>query len=113
MSEVYLFGKEKYAKPPKRISNLIKSTNSSPHSISVGILTPLSRNQRNRLNNQLNFDTPMSDASKYSYSKRFNVLSSASYWLSQIKLSESASKHSVSIGFFMLALESGVEAWLC
>ncbi|PKU59894.1 hypothetical protein MA16_Dca029249 [Dendrobium catenatum] len=55
----------------------------------------------------------MSDASKYSYRKRFTVLSSASYWLSQIKLSESASKHSVSIGFFMLSLESGVEVWLC
>ncbi|PKU68283.1 hypothetical protein MA16_Dca008764 [Dendrobium catenatum] len=51
----------------------------------------------------------MSDASKYRYRKRFNVLSSASYWLSQIKLSESASMHSVLIGFFMLSLESGVE----
>lgn len=113
MSELDFSGKEKSAKPPKRISNLIKSTNSSPHTISAGILTPISENQRNRLNTQLNDDTSMSDASKSSHRKKFSVLSSASYWLSQIKLSESASKHSVSIGFFRLALESGVEVWLC
>ncbi|PKU86899.1 hypothetical protein MA16_Dca022139 [Dendrobium catenatum] len=109
MSELDFSGKEKSAKPPKRISNLIKSTNSSPHTISAGMLTPISENQRNRLNTQLNDDTSMSDASKSSHRKKFSVLSSASYWLSLIKLSESASKHSVSIGFFKLALESGVE----
>ncbi|KAF2315983.1 hypothetical protein GH714_040778 [Hevea brasiliensis] len=41
--------------------------------------------------------------------KRFNTLASASYWLSQIKLSESAVKHSISLGFFKLALEAGCE----
>jgi len=41
--------------------------------------------------------------------RRFNLLSSASYWISQIKHSETASKHSISLGFFKLALDCECE----
>ncbi|XP_020588848.1 uncharacterized protein LOC110030464 [Phalaenopsis equestris] len=109
MSELDLSGKEKSVKPPKRFPNLIKSTNCSPLAMPAGNLTPISENQKSGLSTQLNSDTPMADTSKSIHRRKFCVLSSASYWLAQIKLSESASKHSVSIGFFKLALESGVE----
>ncbi|KAL2538596.1 Uncharacterized protein Fot_19987 [Forsythia ovata] len=41
--------------------------------------------------------------------KKFSVLSSSSYWLSHIKLSEAAAKHLISLGFLKLALEAGCE----
>ncbi|XP_077245857.1 uncharacterized protein LOC143885545 [Tasmannia lanceolata] len=41
--------------------------------------------------------------------RKFSVLLSVSCWISQIKISESAAKHSISLGFFKLALESGCE----
>lgn len=41
--------------------------------------------------------------------RKFNTLMTSTYWLSQIKLSESAGKHAISLGFFRLALESNAE----
>ncbi|KAG9154733.1 hypothetical protein Leryth_014224 [Lithospermum erythrorhizon] len=51
----------------------------------------------------------VSDVSKSSSKKKFSVLTSSSYWLAQIKHSETAAKHSLSLGFFKLALEAGCE----
>ncbi|KAL8092894.1 hypothetical protein AgCh_034952 [Apium graveolens] len=55
-------------------------------------------------------DTPISDVSRSSNRKKFTILSIASYWLNQIKLSESVAKHSISIAFFKVAYEAGCEA---
>ncbi|PIN00720.1 hypothetical protein CDL12_26774 [Handroanthus impetiginosus] len=102
-------GKEKSAKPPRRLSVPNKS-NSSPAPKSFGNITPISEARAKRsVVNQGKSDTPVSDVSRSSSRKKFSVLSSASYWLSQIKLSESAAKHSVSLGFFKLALDAGCE----
>lgn len=101
-----LSGKGRSVKDPKGVPDHSKPINSSP-SITSANLTPISENRRNRSNP--NNYTPMSDASKSSHRRKFSMLSSVSYWLGQIKLSESASKHSISLGFFRLALESGVE----
>ncbi|KAK6117968.1 hypothetical protein DH2020_048283 [Rehmannia glutinosa] len=102
-------GKEKSAKPPRRLSVPSKA-NATPAPKSFGNITPISeaRSKRSAVNPGKS-DTPGSDVSKLSNRKKFNVLSSASYWLSQIKLSESAAKHSISLGFFKLALEAGCE----
>lgn len=40
---------------------------------------------------------------------RFDKLETASYWIGHIKMAESVGKHSVSSGFFSLALESQAE----
>lgn len=97
-------------KPPRRLSIPTKST-VTPSPKFVGTTTPIfeGRAAKKPSNGQGKSDTPLSDSSRSSTRRRFNVLSSASYWLSQIKLSESASKHSVSLGFFKLALEAGCE----
>ncbi|TYH96664.1 hypothetical protein ES332_A12G193400v1 [Gossypium tomentosum] len=97
-------------KPPRRLSIPTKST-VTPSPKFVGTTTPIyeGRAAKKSTNGQGKSDTPLSDSSRSSTRRRFNVLSSASYWLSQIKLSESASKHSVSLGFFKLALEAGCE----
>ncbi|KAL5057526.1 hypothetical protein RYX36_029130 [Vicia faba] len=57
---------------------------------------------------QTRVQTPVSDILR-STAWKFSLLSSASYWLNQIKLSDSAAKHRISLGFFKLALESGYE----
>ncbi|KAL0355618.1 UNVERIFIED_CONTAM: hypothetical protein Sradi_4008700 [Sesamum radiatum] len=104
-----LSGKEKSAKPPRRLSVPSKS-NASPAPKSVGNITPISEARtKHSAGNQGKSDTPLSDVSRSSNRKKFSVLSSASYWLSQIKLSESSAKHSISLGFFKLALEAGCE----
>nr|KJB50789.1 hypothetical protein B456_008G191600 [Gossypium raimondii] len=97
-------------KPPRRLSIPTKST-VTPSPKFAGTTTPIfeGRAAKKPSNGQGKSDTPLSDSSRSSTRRRFNVLSSASYWLSQIKLSESASKHSVSLGFFKLALEAGCE----
>ncbi|KAL3845981.1 hypothetical protein ACJIZ3_003384 [Penstemon smallii] len=100
-------GKEKSAKPPRRFSIPSKS-NASPAPKPFGNITPISEAKRTT-GTQGKSDTPVSDISKSSNRKKFCVLSSASYWLSQIKLSESAAKHSISLGFFKLALDAGCE----
>ncbi|GLJ15434.1 hypothetical protein SUGI_0253400 [Cryptomeria japonica] len=45
----------------------------------------------------------------HGHGSKLNMLTSASYWLDQIKISESAGKHAISLGFFTLALESAAE----
>ncbi|KAK2984375.1 hypothetical protein RJ640_005391 [Escallonia rubra] len=104
-----LSGKDKSAKPPRRLSIPAKST-ASPAPKVVGIVTPISEARAKRtVCSQGKGDTPVSDVSRSSNRRKFSVLSSASYWLSQIKLSETAAKHSISLGFFKLALEAGCE----
>ncbi|KAA8542400.1 hypothetical protein F0562_023464 [Nyssa sinensis] len=101
--------KDKSAKPPRRLSIPAKSTVGSA-SKPVGNITPISEARAKRsVNSQGKSDTPVSDVSKSSNRRKFSILSSASYWLSQIKISESAAKHSISLGFFKLALEAGCE----
>ncbi|XP_041996699.1 uncharacterized protein LOC121746826 isoform X2 [Salvia splendens] len=109
VSVLDLSGKEKSARPPRRLSVPSKS-NASSASKSFGNITPISEARSKRTGvNQGSSDTPLSDVSKSSNRKKFNVLVSASYWLTQIKHSESAGKHSISLGFFKLALEAGCE----
>lgn len=106
-----LSGKDKSAKPPRRLSVPAKSLVTSAAKPAANI-TPISEARTKRsTNNQGKIETPLSDVSRTSNRKKFNMLSSASYWLSQIKLSESAVKHSISLGFFKLALEAGCEVW--
>ncbi|CAA7397232.1 unnamed protein product [Spirodela intermedia] len=109
ISVLQLSEKGKTPKPPRRLSIPSKSSSSSSRPATIGSVTPISKYHVNKQDHQGNSDTPASDASKSVSRKKFSVLSSVSYWLSQIKLSESAAKHSVSLGFFKLALESGCE----
>ncbi|KAL6997288.1 hypothetical protein U1Q18_007413, partial [Sarracenia purpurea var. burkii] len=104
-----LSGKDKSRKPPRRLSIPAKS-NVSPVPRSVGNITLISEATAKRpVISQRKNDTPVSAVSKSSTRRKFSVLSSASYWLSQIKLSESAAKHTISLGLFKLALEAGCE----
>ncbi|GAB4845509.1 hypothetical protein Ancab_038914 [Ancistrocladus abbreviatus] len=64
---------------------------------------------RRSISGQGKCSTPSSDISKSLAHRSFCTLSSASYSISQIKLLESAAKHSISLGFFKLALEAGCE----
>ncbi|CAI9787260.1 unnamed protein product [Fraxinus pennsylvanica] len=110
VSVLDLSDKKVAAKPPRRLSVPSKPT-ASPAPRTIGNITPISetRAKRSASKHGTSSDTPVSDVSKSSSRKKFSVLSSASYWLSQIKLSESAAKHSISLGFFKLALEAGCE----
>ncbi|KAL5544411.1 hypothetical protein UlMin_008195 [Ulmus minor] len=110
VSVLDLSGKEKpAAKPPRRLSIPAKSAASTPASRLVGNITPISEARGKRADTLRKTDTPVSDVSRSSSRKKFSVLSSASYWLSQIKVSEAAANHSISIGFFKLALEAKCE----
>jgi len=110
MGVLDLSSNEKSGKPPRRLSIPVKSS-VSPVPKMVGNITPISEARaRCCASNRGKNDTPVSDVSKSSTRKKFNILSSASYWLSQIKLSESAAKHTISLGFFKLALEAGCES---
>lgn len=103
-----LSAKEKSAKPPRRLSIPANSSSGSGQK-SVGNITPISEARTKRSGNtQGRSDTPISDV-RASSRKKFNILASSSYWLSQIKLSESAAKHSISLGFFKLAVDAGCE----
>ncbi|KAJ8560528.1 hypothetical protein K7X08_022388 [Anisodus acutangulus] len=101
--------KKKSAKPPRRLSVPSKSI-VSPTSRPLGTRTPIAETRAKRsTSNQEKPDTPFPNVSKSSARKKYDLISSASYWLSQIKLSESAAKHSISLGFFKLALKAGSE----
>ncbi|KAL5722660.1 hypothetical protein ACHQM5_006152 [Ranunculus cassubicifolius] len=108
-------GKDKSAKPPRRLSVPAKSSisplpKSLPKSLpkTTSTISPICRTSTKRFDKgQGNNEKQVSDAPKSINRKKFSVLSSVSYWSSQIKLSESALKHSISLGFFKLALESG------
>ncbi|KAK7265777.1 hypothetical protein RJT34_33400 [Clitoria ternatea] len=107
-------GKEKSAsaKPPRRLSIPAKAS-ATPKQKPVGNITPISETRRMRSGDGQGplsrSQTPVSDISRTSSRMKFNLLSSCSYWLNQIKLSEAAAKHSVSLGFFKLALEARCE----
>ncbi|KAF7838430.1 muscle M-line assembly protein unc-89-like isoform X1 [Senna tora] len=106
-----LSGKEKSAsaKPPRRLSIPAKPA-STPGPKVAGNITPISETRSRRSGygyGQVKSETPSSDAA--SSRKKFNTLASASFWLSQIKVSESVANHSISLGFFKLALEAGCE----
>ncbi|XP_066378995.1 histone H1-I-like [Miscanthus floridulus] len=97
--------KEKSAKPPRRHSIQTKPGASPRPTPSGTVTTPVSR----RSGSQWRIDTPTSEASMSMRRRKFSTLSSISYWMTQIRLAEAASKHSVSLGFFKLALESECE----
>lgn len=106
MSVLDLSAKDTAAKPPRRFSIPSKS-NASPYMKPAGTITPISEIRAKRsITNQGKSYTPVSDATKSGARKNLSYISSASYWLSQIKLSESAAMHSISLGFFKLALEA-------
>lgn len=99
--------KDTAAKPPRRFSIPAKS-NVSPHMKPAGNITPISETRAKRsVTSQGKIATPVSDVSKSGNRRNSSYISSATYWLSQIKLSESAAMHSISLGFFKLALEAG------
>jgi hypothetical protein len=100
-----LSGKDKSAKPPRRHSIQTKP-GASPKPIPSGIVTPVSGIRSRRSDSQGRFDTPASEMPMSARRRKFSTLSSISYWMTQIRLAEAASKHSVSLGFFKLALES-------
>ncbi|KAI3673435.1 hypothetical protein L6452_39554 [Arctium lappa] len=109
VSVLDISAKEKSAKPPRRLSIPTKST-ASPAPKPACDITPISEARAIRSRNiEAKSDTPISDVSRSSSRKKFSVLSSASYWLSQIKLSEAAGKHRVSLGFFKLAQVAACE----
>jgi len=114
VSGLNFYGKDKStgAKPPRRLSVPVKAS-PSPNPKLTGNITPISETRKIRYGNgqgpQSRSQTPASDSSKTPGRMKFNLLSSSSYWLNQIKLSESAAKHSVSLGFFKLALEARCE----
>ncbi|XP_028788506.1 uncharacterized protein LOC114744498 [Neltuma alba] len=102
-------GKSGSAKPPRRLSIPAKAS-AIPGPRLAGKpanISPVSETRAFRSTyGQNKIETPTSDISRPSSRKKFNALSSASFWLSQIKVSESAAKHSISLGFFKLALEA-------
>ncbi|XP_050871008.1 uncharacterized protein LOC127073822 isoform X2 [Lathyrus oleraceus] len=104
-------GKSSSAKPPRRLSNPVKAS-PTPSPKAVANITPISETRSRKSGNgqgpQTRVQTPVSDIFR-STARKFSLLSSASYWLNQIKLSESAAKHTISLGFFKLALEAGCE----
>ncbi|KAJ3692033.1 hypothetical protein LUZ60_012383 [Juncus effusus] len=106
-------------KPPRRLSIPTKpNSNSNPISISTpnSNLKPNGSNGSNRVLKTPNptrpnipkSETPASNGSTV-LRRKFSIISSVSYWTTQIKLAESANKHNVSLGFFKLAFESGCE----
>ncbi|XP_068652969.1 uncharacterized protein [Aristolochia californica] len=109
VSVLELSAKEKSNKPPRRLSIPPKPAISPAPRLSSSF-TPIPETRPNRRTSGTDKShTPKSDVSMSANRRKFNVLSSASYWLSQIKLSESAAKHPIALGFFKLALESGCE----
>ncbi|KAG8075412.1 hypothetical protein GUJ93_ZPchr0006g42575 [Zizania palustris] len=100
--------KDKPEKPPRRHSTTTKP-GASPRSAPTGTITPISVVRSRRSDSQGKFDTPTSEVSMSTARRKFSTLSSVSYWMTQIRLAEAASKHSISLGFFKLALESECE----
>ncbi|KAM3212245.1 hypothetical protein ACQJBY_065363 [Aegilops geniculata] len=100
--------KDKSAKPPRRHSIPTKP-GVSPRPTPTGTITPVSGVRSRRSDSLGRLDTPTSEASMSTARRKFSTLSSVSYWMTQIRLAEAASKHSISLGFFKLALESECE----
>lgn len=100
--------------PPRRLSIPNKPTsNSSVKSVSSSV-TSLSevKPKRSRIvpRSFNETTTPVSSNLRSSVTrKKVEDLSSSTYWLTHIKLAESVAKHSISLGFFKLALHAGCE----
>ncbi|XP_006280453.2 uncharacterized protein LOC17876188 [Capsella rubella] len=100
--------------PPRRLSIPNKSTsNSSVKSVSSSV-TSLSETKPRRsgiVARSFNETaTPVSSHLRSSVTRRKpEDLSSSTYWLAHIKLAESVAKHSISLGFFKLALHAGCQ----
>ncbi|XP_076925042.1 uncharacterized protein LOC143587720 [Bidens hawaiensis] len=104
-----LSSKEKSAKPLRRLSIPTKPS-ARPTAQPAKNITPISETRANRSRSiEGKSVIPVSDASRTLPQKKFSVLSSASYWLSHIKLSEAAGKHQLSLGFFKIAQEAVCE----
>ena len=100
-------------KPPRRLSIPAKAS-AIPVPKFAGSITPISETKtRGTANGQGRSETPISDISRPSSQKKYSALSltRVSFWTSNIKVSEAAGKHSISLGFFKLALEAGVEVY--
>ncbi|KFK27984.1 hypothetical protein AALP_AA8G456700 [Arabis alpina] len=98
-------------KPPRRLSIPNKPTSSSSvKSVSSSVTSASeSKVKRSGSARSLN-ETPGSTSVVRSVNRRkVEDLSSSTYWLSHIKLAESVAKHSISLGFFKLALHAGCE----
>lgn len=111
VSVLELSGKDKASstKPPRRLSIPTKpiSTPRTTNKPTTTTTTPISA--RSGIPKNV---TPVSSMSGSTIARRrFSMISSVSYWMTQIKLAEVASKHSVSLGFFKLALEAGCEVF--
>ncbi|CAH2043823.1 unnamed protein product [Thlaspi arvense] len=97
------------AKPPRRLSIPTKtSSNSSVKSVSSITSVSESKPKRSANTRSLN-ETPVPSVLRSVTRRKVEDLSSSTYWLSHIKLAESAAKHSISLGFFKLALHAGCE----
>ncbi|KAL5209124.1 hypothetical protein ABZP36_004747 [Zizania latifolia] len=89
--------KDKPEKPPRRHATLTKT------------ITLISVLRSRRSDRHGKFDTPTLEVSMSIARCKFSTLSLVSYWMTQIRLTEAASKHSISLGYFKLALESKYE----
>ncbi|XP_010550613.1 PREDICTED: protein SDE2 homolog [Tarenaya hassleriana] len=95
------------AKPARRFSIPAKAVGNSACK-SLSSLTPVSENRAKRSGNGRGMtEKPVSNALRSANRKKVEDLSSATYWLSHIKLSESTGKHSIALGFFKLAHHAG------
>uniref|UniRef100_A0A7N0TWP7 Uncharacterized protein n=1 Tax=Kalanchoe fedtschenkoi TaxID=63787 RepID=A0A7N0TWP7_KALFE len=110
MNVLDLSGKDKPAKPPRRLSIPTKANGTPAAAKRIDSMTPISETRpRRSATSHAKSDTPSSEVSKSGIRRQFSRLSTASYWLSQIKLAETEAKHAVSLGFFKLASEAGCE----
>lgn len=108
MGVLDLSAKEKSAKPPSRRLSTPTRSGVSSASRPAGSITPISEAGSRR---SVRSETPVGDLLRSS-TRQKALLSSTMYWLSQIKMSEMAAKHSVSLGFFKLSLEAGCKVKL-
>ncbi|XP_078176986.1 uncharacterized protein LOC144571535 [Carex rostrata] len=103
--ELSVKDKASSTKPPRRLSIPTKPVSTPRTTNKPTTTTPISARS-----GILKNVTPVSSMSGSTIARRrFSMISSVSYWMTQIKLAEAASKHSVSLGFFKLALEAGCE----
>ncbi|CAN8264632.1 unnamed protein product [Cochlearia groenlandica] len=98
------------SKPPRRLSIPTKTTSSNSSVKSVSGVSSASESKAKRTGfakslTETTFSSEMRSLSR----RKVENLCSSTYWLAHINLSESAGKHSISLGFFKLALLAGCE----
>ncbi|CAH8353911.1 unnamed protein product [Eruca vesicaria subsp. sativa] len=101
--------------PPRRMSipNKASSNSSVSRSVSSSV-TSLSESKGKRpggnVRRSLKEEMPVSSVMRSGARRKVvEDLTSCSYWMAHIKLAESVGKHSISLGFFKLALHAGCE----